>query len=115
MEQMDAQRGTTDHSFSEIYDKLESMGASLGVSPGPHTAGFGGKSLAEDLPNLLALLAEVLIHPVFPKADIERVRSQLLTGLDLRAQDTGEMASCPQEQINSNTNVPVNRNFMLKP
>jgi zinc protease len=66
-------RGTTYQTFSEIYDKLESMGASLGVSPGPHTASFGGKSLADDLPNLLTLLAEVLIHPVFPKESSERI------------------------------------------
>ena len=92
-------RGTANRSFSEIYDELESMGASLGVSPGAHTAGFGGKSLADDLPHLLALLAEVLIHPVFPKSDIEKVRSQLLTGLELRAQDTGEMASLGFDQI----------------
>ena len=92
-------RGTSNRTFSEIYDELESMGASLGVSPGPHTAGFGGKSLAEDLPHLLALLADVLIHPVFPKNDLEKIRSQLLTGLDLRAQDTGEMASLGFDQI----------------
>ncbi len=92
-------RGTINHTFSEIYGMLESMGASLGVSPGAHTAGFGGKSLADDLPHLLALLAEVFIHPVFPKNALEKVRSQLLTGLDLRAQDTGEMASLGFDQI----------------
>jgi zinc protease len=92
-------RGTANRSFNEIYDTLESMGASLGISPGAHTAGFGGKSLADDLPHLLALLADVLIHPVFPKSDIEKVRSQLRTGLDLRAQDTGEMASLGFDQI----------------
>lgn len=92
-------RGTVERSFSEIYDELESMGASLGVSPGAHTAGFGGKSLADDLPNLLGLLADVLTHPVFPEKDVQKVRSQLLTGLDLRAQDTGEMASLAFDQI----------------
>lgn len=92
-------RGTTSRSFSEIYDELESMGASLGVSAGAHTAGFGGKSLADDLPHLLRVLADILIHPVFPKSDIEKVRSQLLTGLELRAQDTGEMASLGFDQI----------------
>ena len=92
-------RGTANRTFSVIYDELESMGASLGVSPGAHTAGFGGKSLADDLPHLLALLADVLIHPVFPKSDLEKVRSHLLTGLDLRAQDTSEMASLGFDQI----------------
>ncbi|MCJ7733597.1 MAG: insulinase family protein, partial [Anaerolineales bacterium] len=46
-------RGTKKQSFREIYDVLESMGASLGISSGAHTAGFGGKSLADDLPVLL--------------------------------------------------------------
>jgi zinc protease len=92
-------RGTATRSFREIYNELESMGASLGVSPGPHTAGFGGKALADNLPNLLGLLADILIHPTFPKKDLERVRSQLLTALDLRAQDTGEMAALGFDQI----------------
>ena len=85
-------RGTKNRRFQEIYDSLESIGASLGIGCGPHTAGFGGKALAEDLPILLDMLADVLMNPVFPKKAIERVRSQLLTGLDLRAQDTNAMA-----------------------
>jgi zinc protease len=92
-------RGTRGHSFQEIYDRLESMGASLGISAGAHTAGFGGKSLGEDLPDLLELLAESLREPVFPKTHVERVRSQLLTGLDLRSQDTSEMASLGFDQL----------------
>ncbi len=85
-------RGTKTQSFQEIYNSLESIGASLGIGCGPHTAGFGGKSLADDLPILLKILADVVMNPIFPKEDIERVRSQLLTGLDLRAQDTSSMA-----------------------
>ncbi len=92
-------RGTRSQSFREIYDALESMGASLGISSGAHTAGFGGKSLAVDLPHLLDILADVLIHPIFPTEDLEKIRSQLLTGLDLRAQDTREMASLGFDQI----------------
>lgn len=92
-------RGTKTQSFQEIFDSLESIGASLGIGCGPHTAGFGGKALAEDLPTLLKMLADVLMNPVFPKKDIERVRSQLLTGLDLRAQDTNSMAMLEFEKV----------------
>lgn len=92
-------RGTKNRSFQEIYDSLESIGASLGIGCGPHTAGFGGKALAEDLPTLLEMLADVLMNPVFPKKAIERVRSQLLTGLDLRAQDTNSMAMLEFEKL----------------
>lgn len=92
-------RGTKTQTFQDIFDTLESMGANLGISSGAHTAGFGGKSLIDDLPTLLQILADVLINPVFPKAHIERVRSRLLTGLDLRSQDTSEMASMGFDQI----------------
>jgi zinc protease len=92
-------RGTKTKNFQEIYNSLESIGASLGIGCGPHTAGFGGKSLADDLPTLLKLLADVVMNPIFPEEDIKRVRSQLLTGLDLRAQDTGEMAMLEFDKI----------------
>lgn len=86
-------RGTAKREFQAIYDSLESIGASFGFSGGTHTAGFGGRSLAEDLPLLLDLLNEGLRRPTFPTAQVERLRAQLLTGLALRAQDTRDMAS----------------------
>jgi zinc protease len=92
-------RGTARRSFQEIYDALESAGASLGFSGGTHTTGFSGKALAEDLDLLLALLAEALRQPVFPADQIEKLRAQLLTRLAIRAQDTGEMASLAFDQI----------------
>jgi len=86
-------RGTKKRSFDEIYYALESVGASLSFNTGVHKSGFHGRSLVEDLPLLLSLLAESLTQPAFPKAEIEKLRSQLLTGLTIRAQDTSEMAS----------------------
>ena len=92
-------RGTARRSFQQIYNALETAGANLGVDGGTHTAGFGGRSLAEDLPLLLRLLAEALRTPVFPPKQIERLRAQLLTGLAIRAQDTTEMASLAFDQL----------------
>ena len=92
-------RGTKKRSFDEIYQALESVGASLGFNAGVHRSGFHGRSLAEDLPLLLSLLAESLTQPAFPKVEIEKLRSQMLTGLAIRAQDTGDMASLLFDQI----------------
>lgn len=92
-------RGTQRRSFQEIYDALESAGASLGIDGGTHTTGFGGKALAEDLDLLIELLAEVLQKPIFPPDQVEHLRARLLTGLAIRAQDTGEMASLTFDQI----------------
>jgi zinc protease len=92
-------RGTGQRTFQEIYDLLETAGASLGISGGTHTSGFGGKALTEDLNLLLDLLADALRRPVFPLDQVEKLRARLLTGLAIRAQDTGEMASLAFDQL----------------
>jgi zinc protease len=92
-------RGTKNRTFDEIYNALESVGASLGFNTGVHKSGFHGRSLAEDLPLLLDLLSEALTMPTFPKVEMEKLRAQLLTGLAIRAEDTGDMASMVFDQI----------------
>ncbi|MGZ8901195.1 MAG: M16 family metallopeptidase [Limisphaerales bacterium] len=91
-------RGTKQRTFDEIYQALESVGASLGFNTGVHKSGFNGRSLVEDLPLLLDLLAEALTIPIFPKTETEKLRAQLLTGLAIRAEDTADMASMVFDQ-----------------
>lgn len=86
-------RGTQGRSFQEIYNALESVGANLSIEGSTHSTGFGSKALAEDLRLLLELLAGSLRQPSFPEEQVERLRTQILTRLAIRAQDTGEMAS----------------------
>jgi zinc protease len=92
-------RGTETRAFQKIFDALESVGASLSFGAGSHNTGFSGRSLSEDLPLMLNLLADTLRHPTFPPEEVERLRAQFLTGLAERAQDTGEMASITFDQI----------------
>jgi zinc protease len=91
--------GTSRRNFQQIYDTLESAGAMLGFSSGVHTTGFNARALAEDLPMLLELMVEALTTPTFPTEQAERLRAQFLTGLAIRAQETGEMASLTFDQI----------------
>jgi zinc protease len=86
-------RGTADRIFEQIYEELESVGASVGVSGGTYATGFGTKSLVEDLPLALDVLADVLCHPTFPPNEIEKLRGEILTDLEERAHDTRRMAS----------------------
>ena len=92
-------RGTASYTFDSLYNALESVGASAGFSGGTHTLSLGGHALVEDLDLLFGLLAESLRRPVFPEAEIEKLRAQLLTGLAIRAQDTSEMASLAFDKI----------------
>lgn len=92
-------RGTLQRTFQQIFDALESAGASLGYGANVHTTAFGGMSLAEDLPLLLSTLSETLQQPSFPEEYIERLRAHLLTSLAIRAQDTFDQASLNFEKI----------------
>ena len=92
-------RGTQTRSFEQIYDALEAVGAHLGFASGTHTTGFSSRALVEDLGLVLELLADCLRNPVFPTEEIERLRTQLLTGLALRAQDTGDMSSMAFDRL----------------
>jgi zinc protease len=92
-------RGSLKREFQEIYEALESIGASLGIAGGTHTTVFRGRALAEDLPVVVDLLGEVLRQPAFPPEYIEKLRAQLLTSLAIRAQDTNDMASLVFDQL----------------
>lgn len=92
-------RGTQTRTFDSIYNELETVGASLGFDSGVHNTNFGGRALVEDLPLLMKLLSESLRNPTFPKDEMERLRTQMLTGLALRAQDTSDMADLLFEQF----------------
>lgn len=86
-------RGTQRRTFAQIYEEIESVGASLGIEGGRHMTGFGAKGLAEDLGLLLDILSDVLRHPVFPGEEIEKVRGEIMTDFQIRAHDTRRQAS----------------------
>jgi zinc protease len=86
-------RGTERRDFDAINTALEDIGADLNLSAGVHRTNFYGKSLAEDLPTLVDLLADVVRYPTFPAAHVERLRGELITGLQIRQQDTRARAN----------------------
>jgi len=85
-------RGSEKRSFEEINETVEGVGASVDVAAGRHFASFSGKALAEDLPLILDVLADVLRCPTFPPEHVEKLRGQWLTDLQERDHDTRRMA-----------------------
>lgn len=85
-------RGTKSRDFAQIYDDLEAVGASLSFAGGRHATSFGGDCLSEDLDLVLGLMAESLRAATFPEAQVEQVRGEIMTRLQIRANDTGQRA-----------------------
>ncbi len=86
-------RGTATRDFEAIHETIESIGASLSIRASVDNTIFGGKCLAEDLGVLLELLADILRNPSFPEDQVERLRGEIITALDIRAHDTRQMAA----------------------
>jgi zinc protease len=86
-------RGTAGRSYQQIVAETEERGCSVNAGGGLHSSGFGGKALAEDLPLVLDVLAEMLMTPTFPAHEIERLRAQFLMDLRESEQETGMQAS----------------------
>lgn len=92
-------RGTRRQSFQEIYESIESIGASLSFHAGKHSTSFQGKALAEDLAPLLHLLADAVRQPAFPTREVDRLRAEKLTSLAIRDQDTGAVAGLEFDRL----------------
>ena len=85
-------RGAGKRTFSRIFEDMESIGASLSFSAGQHTTEFSGQCLSEDLDLLLDILRDALLAPTFPAEQLEKLRGQIITGLQIRANNTRSMA-----------------------
>ena len=86
-------RGSEQRSFEQIYEDMESVGASIYFSGGRHVSDFYGRGLTEDLDLLLELISDCLQRPTFPKNQVEALRGEILSSLDIRANDTEQMAA----------------------
>ena len=104
-------RGTANRSFADINETLEAVGASFGVGSGRHITDFNGKCLREDLPLLLDIMTDILRHPTFPEEHVEKVRGQILTGLQERDNDTRSMASLTFRQLLYGADHPYGRSL----
>jgi zinc protease len=102
-------RGTQKRTFNQIYEETESVGATVSFSSGGHTTSFGAKSLAEDLPLILDILAESIQRPTFPSSEVEKLRGQILTALEMRANDTQAMANLAFRELVYSDGHPYSR------
>ncbi len=91
--------GTNHHDFQELYNEIESVGASLNFSAGTLTTSFSAHCLKEDLNLILGLISQSLRSPTFPEKEFNRQKNQMLTALAIRAQNTSAMAALLFDQI----------------
>jgi zinc protease len=75
--------GTTARTSQQIAEQIDSMAAGLSASTGASSwsASISGSSLTEHFDRLLALTADVLLHPTFPQEELDRYKQRTRAGL----------------------------------
>ncbi|MGH7444144.1 MAG: M16 family metallopeptidase, partial [Longimicrobiales bacterium] len=78
--------GAAGRSALELADAFDLLGARFGVGAGLHSAQVTLRVPVARLAPALALVADVVLQPTFPAAELERLRAERLTAL-IRAHD----------------------------
>lgn len=85
-------RGTQSHTADEIAEALDARGASLAVSASRHTLSLVCTCLVEDLAEMLMLVADIVRRPVFPEAEVETRRGEIMTAIGQDADNPAVVA-----------------------
>ena len=105
------ERGTQRRSFEELYEAVESIGASFGLSAGAHISSFSAKGLASSLPLLMDIIGDLLRHPAFPEKHVEKVRAEILTDIQERRDSTRRMAARTFHELAYPANHPYHHSL----
>jgi zinc protease len=86
-------RGTRKYSAPALAQATEALGGTLDSAAGWDQAGVGITVTTPVLPAALALLAEVVQHPTFAQAEIDRYRNQALDDMKVEYSQPGTLAA----------------------
>jgi predicted Zn-dependent peptidase len=68
------QQGTTSRTAEQIAREMASMGDDLNVNTGTNVVALGADVFSESAPQFVALLADVVEHPLFPAGELTRIK-----------------------------------------
>jgi zinc protease len=86
-------QGTRTLSFDDINNRLDFIGASLDADCSRDFATIGMQVLKKDLDAGVGLFTDVIIHPSFPRADVEGQKDDIVGALRAKEDDPVEVAN----------------------
>lgn len=81
-------RGSGGQSFEEINQRTDTLGSVLSIDSGRFFIDARVRCLADDLPEMMQLLAQALLTPDFPEPEVEKVRAEQLGAIAEADNDT---------------------------
>jgi len=85
------EEGTTSRSAGDVAREAAEMGGSLSIGVGPDQTSVTGESLAEFAPDMVALMADVMLNPSLPDDELDRLRRDALRNVEVALNDPNTM------------------------
>jgi zinc protease len=92
-------QGTASRSAQQIAAAIDGVGGTLGAGSGADFADVSVTVTSDQLDLALELLADVVLHPSFPAAEIERWRSNSLSRLEVQRANPGYLADIAFQRL----------------
>ena len=89
-------RGTSSRTADQIAEELDSRGVTLSISVNRHAMWLVCTCLTEDFDHVLSLMGDIAMEPVFPAAEVETRRGEIVT---LLRQDQDNPATVAMEAL----------------
>jgi len=74
--------GTTTRDSRRLHEEVFAMGATFTAAAGQDTSSFTMRGLADTLPAMMTLLADVVRNPTFPQSEIDLMKANTTQGLE---------------------------------
>jgi zinc protease len=75
------QEGTATRDSRRIRQEIFQMGATISATAGQDTASFTMRGLAETMPAMMTLLADIVRNPTFPQSEVDLIKANTAQGL----------------------------------
>jgi len=91
--------GTTNYIKEELSNELAKLGSDISISAAGRNTTVRVSSLVKNLDATLLLMLDMMLNPAFEEEDFNRVKNQLIQGLEQGSKDARTLASRALKQV----------------
>lgn len=92
-------KGTKSLSEEQINDTLAKLSAEVGVSGGGQVVTVDISTTRDNLVNVLSIVNQILREPTFPKPEFDKMKEEILAGIDQQKSDPQAIAFSKIDQL----------------
>jgi zinc protease len=85
--------GSTNMDFKTIAKKVAAMGGDINISTGLTQTTISGSVLSEFAPELIHIMADLVMNPAFPEKEVARLKADLTRNLSVQKTQPGSLAN----------------------